>query len=374
MVGAAALAATGSAVAAPASAQSRPPTAVKGYRTKLVLLGTAGGPVWYAGTDRVGISSALAVGDRYYLIDAGDGVGHRLRASGLGSPGKLVGPLDTLNGIFLTHLHSDHISDVNNLLSLGMSNGVPRNERLPIPVWGPGNRGALPPLFGPPPEPPVVAPDHPTPGTVEMIDLLVRAFATDFNDRARDNRQRVPDQMFEAHDVPIPPEYLDDPNGDPHPRMSPVTFYEDDWVRVSATLVQHAPVFPALAFRFDTEDGSVVFSGDTGTSDNLVELATDADVLVHEVIDRDWVEQQFPEPRSPVDESIIQHLLTAHTTIEEVGPIAERAGVGTLVLNHLVPADAPDRIFRRAQDGFSGRLVVGHDLDHIGVGARTPRR
>ncbi|MCC5348697.1 MBL fold metallo-hydrolase, partial [Staphylococcus aureus] len=66
--------------------------------------------------------------------------------------------------------------------------------------------------------------------------------------------------------------------------MKPVVFYEDDRVKVSATLVQHAPVFPSFAFRFDTEDGSVVFSGDTGPSENLVRMARGADVLVHEVI------------------------------------------------------------------------------------------
>lgn len=370
VAGGAALAATGVATAAPAAAQALPPAAAEGYRTKLVLLGTAGGPTWFGG-DRAGISSALAVGDRYYLIDAGDGVGHRLRASGLGSPGLNVGPLDALNAVFLTHLHSDHVCDLNNLFTLGLSNGLPGNERAPIPVWGPGNRGALPPLFGPPPEPPVVAPDNPTPGTEEMIDLLVRAFATDFNDRARDNRSPVPDQIVAAHDVPVPPEFLSDPNGTPHPRMSPVNCYEDDLVRVSATLVQHAPIFPALAYRFDTDDGSVVFSGDTGPSDNLVELAADADVLVHEVIDRQWVESLFPPPRTESEEGLVRHLLAAHTTIEDVGPIAERAGVGTLVLNHFVPTDNPDHRWRRAQDGYSGRLVVGHDLDHIGIGTRT---
>lgn len=367
IAGGAALAATGLTAAVPAAAQGLPPATATGYRTRLILLGTAAGPPWYDG-NRFGISSALAVADRYYLIDAGEGVGHRLRASGLGTPGVARGPLDTLNAVFLTHLHSDHISDLSNLFSLGVANGLGSNDRRPIPVWGPGNRGTLPPLFGPSPEPPVVAPDNPTPGTEEMIDLLVRAFATDFNDRARDNRSPVPDQLVAAHDVPIPPEYLADPNGNPHPRMSPVTFYEDDLVRVSVTLVQHAPVFPALAYRIDTDDGSVVFSGDTGPSDNLVELAANADVLVHEVIDRQWVESLYPEPRSETDEALVQHLLGAHTTIEQVGPIAERAGAGALVLSHIAPPDTPDHTWRGAQDGYSGRVIVGHDLDQIGIG------
>jgi ribonuclease BN (tRNA processing enzyme) len=150
--------------------------------------------------------------------------------------------------------------------------------------------------------------------------------------------------------------------------MSPVPFFEDDRVRVSATLVAHAPVFPALAFRFDTDDGSIVFSGDTGPSDNLVELADGADVLVHEVIAGEWVASHFPDPRGPVEEAIYQHLVGKHTLIEDVGPIAERAGVGTLVLNHLIPATWPVDRFEEAQKGFSGRLIVGEDLDQIGIG------
>ena len=277
------------------------------------------------------------------------------------------GPLRDLRGVFLTHLHSDHVVDLNNVLLTGLANGLAVVDT-PVQVWGPGNRNALPALFGPAPAPPVVAPDNPTPGTREMVELLVRAFATDFNDRARDNRLPTPDQAFEGFDVPIPAEFTADPNGNPHPRMSPVPFYEDDRVRVSCTLVQHAPVFPALAFRFDTDDGSVVFSGDTGPSENLVELATDADVLVHEVIDKAWAEALIPAPRDDAREGIFQHLVNAHTSPEQVGPLAEQAGVGTLVLSHLLPGNAPDGAWRAAKRGFSGRLVVGRDLDEIPIG------
>jgi ribonuclease BN (tRNA processing enzyme) len=153
--------------------------------------------------------------------------------------------------------------------------------------------------------------------------------------------------------------------------MSSVPFYEDDLVRVSATLVQHAPVFPALALKFETDDGSVVFSGDTGPSENLVELAEGVDVLVHEVIDRKWAEQLLPAPRNDAQEGLFQHLLNAHTVVEDVGPIAERAGAKTLVLSHLVPGNWPDEEWQRAAEGFSGKFVVGRDLDRIGVGVRT---
>ncbi|MDI3387660.1 MBL fold metallo-hydrolase [Streptomyces sp. B-S-A8] len=349
---------------------SRAPLRADGHTTRLVLLGTAGGPPWWPNSNREGISSALVVGDRYYVIDAGDGVGRQLRKARLGSwQNDLGGPLDKLAGVFLTHLHSDHIVDLNNLLTEGLSNGIPRAD-LPIPLIGPGNRGALPPLFGPDPTPPVVAPENPTPGTREMWEAMVRAYATDFNDRARDSRKPVPDQFVDARDIVLPSWATDDPNGAPAPDMAPVPVYEDDHIRVTGTLVDHAPVFPALAYRFDTEDGSVVFSGDTAPCDNLVRLARDADVLVHEVIDRTWPESMFPEPRTPAQEASLHHLLNAHTTVEDVGPVAERAGVRTLVLSHLVPGNRPDSVWREARHGFSGRLLIGHDLDEVGIGER----
>ncbi|GAB3571033.1 hypothetical protein GCM10027445_25700 [Amycolatopsis endophytica] len=301
------------------------------------------------------------------MVDAGAGVGPQLRRARLGNwKSRLWGPLDGLRAIFVTHLHSDHVCDLNNLLGNGLANGLGLGG--PVTVWGPGDRGQLPPAR-PGSSPSAVAPDSPTPGTSEMVESLLRTFATDYNDRLFEQGIEGTDGFITGRDVPIPQRYLADPNGDPHPRMSPVPFYEDDRVRVSATLVQHAPIFPALAFRFDTDDGSIVFSGDTGPSDNLVELACGADILVHEVIDGDWVAADFPSPRGPVDEAIYRHLVGKHTLIEDVGPIAERAGVPTLVLNHLVPATGPVQRWEQAQRGYSGRLVVGMDLDQLGVGA-----
>ncbi|GAA3687111.1 MBL fold metallo-hydrolase [Arthrobacter ginkgonis] len=356
--------AAAAAQAAPAPAGLKKPRS----RTHVVLLGTAGGPAINPRSDREGIASALVVGDRYYLVDAGHGVTKQLSRAKLGGwdkPGS--GPLDSLRAVFLTHLHSDHVTDLSDLFSPGLFSGLGAAD-LPIKLYGPGNRGQLPPVFGSGAAPEVVAPDNPTPGTVEMWESLVRAFAMDFNDRARDNRQPTPGQTVEAHDIELPPHLTADPNGNPHPEMDPVFVYEDDRVRVSAILVQHAPVFPAFAYRFDTEDGSAVFSGDTGPSDNLVKLAQGADVLVHEALSRQFLEEVYPEPRSAVQEAVLQHLLGAHTTIEDVGPLAERAGAKTLVLNHLVPAHGPDQQWKRARNGYSGTLVVGRDLDVINVG------
>ena len=369
-----AAAAVGVSACTPSTSPAAGPAAgppAEGARTQLVLLGTSGGPnEGKPVTARAGIASAVVVGDRYYVIDTGAGVVGQIREAQLGTWQHISdGPLDALRAIFLTHLHSDHVVDLNNILTVGLYNGLHRVDQK-VQIWGPGNRGALPPLFGPPPAPEPVAPENPTPGTREMLELIVRAFATDFNDRLFDNRKPMPSQVFEGRDVPIPAQFLTDPNGNPHPRMSPVPFYEDDRVRVSATLVQHAPVFPALAYRFDTDDGSVAFSGDTSPSENLIELAQGVDVLVHEVISRGFVERLLPAPRNEAQEGLFQHLIQAHTVIEDVGPVAERAQAKTLVLSHLVPGNWPEDDWQRAQQGYSGTLVVGKDLQRIGVGTR----
>lgn len=345
------------------------PAPLGNHRTRLVLLGTSGGPPYWPGGTREGISSALVVGDRYYLIDAGHGVMGQLRKARLGpnSESDMDGPLDVLAGIFLTHLHSDHVVDLNNILSEGIFNGL-QHVQGKVPIWGPGNRGELPELFGEGKAPKPVSPRNPTPGTKEMTDLLVQAFATDFNDRLFDNRKPRPEELWEAFDVPLPRKYMKNPNTDPCPDMEPFVFFEDDRVKVSAILVNHAPVFPALAYRFDTEDGSVVFSGDTGLTPNIVTLAKGADVLVHEVIDKSWPESLFPQPRTDAQEGLYQHLIRSHTLIEDVGRVAQDAGVGTLVLSHMVPGNRPDEVWVPCGDGFDGRLVIGHDLDVIGVG------
>jgi ribonuclease BN (tRNA processing enzyme) len=156
--------------------------------------------------------------------------------------------------------------------------------------------------------------------------------------------------------------------------MDPFEVYRDDKVRVTATLVDHHQVFPAFAYRFDTADGSVVFSGDTGpdTKGNLQKLANGSDVLVHEVIDRAWIDQKFgtPEPGSPMA-ALKTHMLESHTIIDAVGSVATDCRVKTLVLNHIVPGNAPISHLQQAQGNYSGTLIIGEDLMQIGIGRAT---
>ena len=310
------------------------------HRTRLVLLGTAGGPVWYG--HREGIGSAVVVGADVYLVDCGEGVGQQYRRAGF-APFEGRRTLRGLRGIFLTHLHSDHCIDYFNMLLFSWFNGIGTNPHR-VQVFGPG--------------------------IVEMTERLLQAYAADVDDRMSDGGQPALQTRFATHDIPLPAAILAGANANPAPDMDPIDVYQDENVAVRAILVPHPPMFPSFAYRFDTADGSIVFSGDTTVSANLVKLAQGADVLVHEVIDRAWAESRFEAPLDPTEQAAVNHLIRSHTTIEEVGAVAERAGAGTLVLNHLVPADNPHKRWLDAREGFSGRLVVGEDLMQIGLRQR----
>src|ERR1700744_5766732 len=267
--------------------------------TRLLLLGTAGGPAWWPNTDRCSFSSAVIVGDAIYLVDCGEGVGKRLHQS-LAPAGLTT--LKDLRALFVTHLHSDHTVDYPNIMLYGLYMGLDRPSP-PLKVFGPGRRGQMEPVFSLPGrmavEPEIINPDNPTPGISDMTNYISQAYATDLNDRMRDNGKRSLKTLVEAHDIAIPSVAgFNSPNETPSQDMEPFKVFEDDRVRVSATLVDHFPVWPAFGFRFDTDQGSVVFSGDTGPSKNLIKLAKGADILVHEVIVVDWVNRLFPEPRS----------------------------------------------------------------------------
>jgi ribonuclease BN (tRNA processing enzyme) len=138
----------------------------------------------------------------------------------------------------------------------------------------------------------------------------------------------------------------------------------DGRVRVTAALVEHPPVTPAFAYRFDCPDRSIVFSGDTRPSAELVKLARGADVLVHEVMYLPALEKLLAAESNA--SRLREHLLASHTTTAQVGRIATEAKVKTLVLNHFVPGGDPtltDAVWRDAvAPHFKGDIVIGRDL------------
>ncbi|MFD3561264.1 MBL fold metallo-hydrolase [Streptomyces sp. NPDC058686] len=327
-----------------------------GNGDRLVLLGTAGGPP--PEVDRTGIASALVIGDRVYLVDCGRSAVTQYGRSGL--------KYKNLKSVFITHLHADHIADYHNFLLLAGFGVNDSDDGITgtVDVYGPGPAGALPPKFkgG---KAPTVAPDDPTPGLKVLTDKQIEAFAYSTNVFLRDSG--IPDvrDLVRVHEIDLP-DVGADPLKKTAPDMKPFEVMDDGTVRVTAILVPHGPVFPSFAYRFDTPAGSVVFSGDTSLTDNMVRLARGADVLVHEVIDLDAY-RDFGIPTALLD-----HLKVSHTDVKDIGPLAERCGVETLVLSHIVPADkkivSADSWRRRAQKGFSGRVVVGDDLDEVPLG------
>jgi ribonuclease BN (tRNA processing enzyme) len=352
-------------------AERRPPRRTDAAH-RLVLLGTAGGSNPKA--TRAGYANAVVVGDAAYLVDCGEGAHRQLWCAGLTLNPNLGPERPVVRALFVTHLHADHVMDLANLLLGSWPPHV-------IDVYGPGPAGLPIPVFPAGEERPLVFPDAPTPGIRATVDHLLRAHAYNINLRIADEGRSSVTDSVRIHEIGV---VQDGDAPDIHigsvgdggsrasaaPDMDPVVvFPEDDHgVTVRAVLVQHAPVFPAFGFRFDTPHGSVVFSGDTGPCGNVVRLARGADLLVHEVIAVELLAQRLR--RLPNFEAIRNHLASSHSTPEQVGQIATQAGVGTLVLSHLVPGDVDlteAEWEARVRPHFAGEIVCGVDLDEFAL-------
>ncbi|MEV5885058.1 MBL fold metallo-hydrolase [Streptomyces sp. NPDC052020] len=307
-------------------------------RTVVHLLGTAGGPPPYGG--RMGIASAVTVGEDTYLVDCGRGAVTQYLKAGLSMP--------SLKGIFLTHLHADHIVDYFDfpLLCAGVMPPQPGFGGT-VRVWGPGPGDTV--TSGP------VSPEHPSPGTIETTRRANAAFAASTNAFVAEGFGIDPVSMLEVSEVSAPFGTVE-------------TVLDTPALKVTATRVPHGNMSPSYAYRFDTEDGSVVFSGDTSRSDDLIALARDCDLLIHEAVDTAWFERQG------MPAALVGHMREVHTEVGEIGPIAAAARARRVVLSHLAPADPaqlPDREWAAAARasaraaGYRGRVTVGHDLMRI---------
>jgi ribonuclease BN (tRNA processing enzyme) len=290
--------------AAVAGAQSGQP------RTRLVLLGTAGGPTPKA--KAAAPAQAIVVGDRVYLVDCGDGVARQLALARL--------PVRDLRAVFITHQHSDHNAGFGPLFLLGWAAGLAR----PVDAYGP------PPL-------------------AEMTARLLDAYRFDIELRMADEGRAPLAPLIRPHEI-----------------TAGGAIFADDRVRVTAALNDHPPIQHSFAFRFDTADRSIVISGDTRYTENVVRLARGADVLVHEIVSKEFWER----PDAPQPPAVVKHILASHTDAPDVGRVAAAAGVGTLVLSHYVPTEGPnaptdEQWVAGVRRHYSGRIVVGRDLMEI---------
>ena len=351
--------------------------------TVITQLGTAGGP--QAEYVRTGTSTVFTVEGYNYLVDCGRSSVTQYLNSGL--------VFLKLAAIFITHLHADHLADYYNyfLLESGQPNAegdmlpfpprIPPTGTLPaqpLPVYGPGPAGALPPQPAPPYGPvPIISPDNPTPGIKDLTDLLTEGFAYSYNVFMRgDGYQPITIFTSDVNEIAIPASAGASPTNTAPAGMAPFKVFEDDRVQVSAILVPHGSVFPCFAYRFDTAQGSVVFSGDTScpgftaSTNNVIKLAQGADLLVHEVMNWDLIsKEQAALGHTVQNDPLLAHLRNSHTTTEEVGRVAQAAGVPQLVLTHLIPSnplDTPDLLWKaKCSVGYSGNVLVGNDGNQI---------
>jgi len=279
--------------------------------TRLILLGTAGGP--RPRKTRSSPAQAIVVNDSVYIIDCGNGVARQLVLAGIS--------LAKLRHVFVTHNHDDHNADYGNLLLIAWTGGL----RTRVDTWGP------PPLE-------------------RMTKLFMEMNAYDIETRTKDEGRIPLEPLVHAHEV-----------------TAGGLVFEDKDVRVRAALVEHPPVVPAFGYRFDTADRSIVISGDTKPTQSLIDLAKGADVLVHDALWPAAIDKLVAgvANASSLKESILSH----HTSAEDAGRVAQAAGVKTLVLSHLTPPEDPDVTEQMWLDAagkhFSGKVIVGKDLLEI---------
>jgi len=280
--------------------------------TKLVLLGTGGGPG--PGRTRRMTSHVMLSNGAAYVLDCGLGVTDQLARTGI--------PFGAVRSIFITHHHPDHNVEYGPLLVIGWVNGLKLSVR----------------AYGPPP-------------LKQMTEDFLRAYKTTIEFWSEDFKTQ-PLGMIDVTEV----------SG-----AGPVM--QDDNVRVRSVVVEHPPVKPALGYRFDFRDRSFAFSGDTTPLDEVAQMAKGADVLVHEAMYvtglEDYLRFRIAHGFAANLDSFMAHMRADHSPLEAVGRIAAEAGVKTLVLSHLVPAidSIGDDIWRAAAaKHFKGEIIVAHDL------------
>lgn len=260
----------------------------------LALCGT-GSP--FPDPSRAGPCSAIIAGERLFIVDTGEGSARNLGYMGI--------PAAKIEAIFLTHFHSDHIDGIGPFL---------------LQRWGVGTFQTPTPVYGPV-------------GVEQVVDGFRAAYVLDFGYRVAHHSPKI-----------MPP---GGSGGKGMPFALPaagqgdhVVVLEDRGLKVTAFRVDHAPIDPAVSYRFDYKGRSIVITGDTKKTPSVQSLAKGVDILVHEALQPTLVkilETEFSSQGMNNMSRIMQDILNYHTTPEEAAAQAAAAGAKELVLNHIVP-------------------------------------
>ncbi|QNI07792.1 ribonuclease Z [Mycobacterium kubicae] len=277
---------------------------------EVALLGT-GSPIPDA--NRAGPATLVRAGGQVFLVDCGRGVLQRATAAGVGAAG--------LSALLLTHLHSDHIAELGDLLiTRWVTDFAP--DPTPLPIIGP-------------------------PGTAEVVQAMLKAFGHDISYRIAHHADLTAPPPIDVH------EYTEG------------QAWDRDGVTIRVAPTDHRPVAPTIGFRVEAAGAAVVLAGDTVPCATLDQLAAGADALVHTAIRKDIL-SRVPQQR-------IKDVCDYHSSVQEAAATAQRAGVSTLILTHYVPPLAPgqeEQWRALAATEFSGQIALGDDLLRVQVRPR----
>ena len=276
----------------------------------VILLGTG---IPLPNPERGTAATLVLAGEHAVLVDTGRNA--MVRLSGTGR--------DDVSLVVYTHYHSDHISDLGEILV----NRAIAGATEPLPVIGPA-------------------------GAKKVVDGFRDAYALEDGYRTAHHGEHWSSKGASAKPT----------------EAEPGVVWEKDGLRVTMFAVDHAPVVPAVGYRFDYQGKSVVVSGDTKKTAAMVEMSRGVDLLVHEAVDRRTIDLAMPmlQRGQPRRAAMTADMMSHHTTTLEVAEIARDASVKKLALTHLVPSipptDAAEATFARGMaEIYQGPIVVGRD-------------
>lgn len=280
---------------------------VQGQIIKVTLLGTgAPSPVM----ERFGPSILVETGDHKFLFDAGRGALQRLT--------QIKFDYRDLQGVFFTHLHSDHVVGFPDLWLTGW---LTSQRITPLQVWGPK-------------------------GTKELVSNLEKAFTIDIKSRSSD-RASPDGVVIKAEDI------------------KQGVVFEKDGVKITAFEVDHKPFKQAFGYRIDYSGRSVVLSGDTSFSENLIRYAKGVDLLIQEVVSPESI------TRSNFPDELAQAIIVKHTTPAQAGESFFRIRPRMAIFSHIIlPITTEQDIIPEVRKKYAGPVELGEDLMVVEVGEK----